>query len=115
VSSVGTARLGEARSVGASRRVRRKERGRRPYVVSRAEEEYDAVHGYRSWTMRGLLRCARVRSYLLDKYWIYGTKPLLLLHAVRRDKAALSSGCKPDPARSLQPEATGAVMEVTNG
>ena len=32
---------------------------------------------------------------------------------VRRDKAALSSGCKPHPARSLQPEATGAVMEVT--
>jgi len=32
---------------------------------------------------------------------------------VRRDKAALSSGCEPHPARSLQPEATGAVMEVT--
>src|SRR5580692_9202502 len=29
---------------------------------------------------------------------------------VRRDKAALSSGCKAD---SLQPEAIGAVMEVT--
>jgi len=28
-------------------------------------------------------------------------------------KAALSSGCEPHPARSLQPEATGAVMEVT--
>jgi hypothetical protein len=32
---------------------------------------------------------------------------------VRRDKAALSSGCKPHPANAL-PEATGAVMEVTN-
>ena len=31
---------------------------------------------------------------------------------VRRDKAALSSGCKP-PGDSLQPEAIGAVMEVT--
>jgi hypothetical protein len=32
---------------------------------------------------------------------------------VRRVKAALSSGCKSHPANSLQPEATGAVMEVT--
>src|SRR4051812_49743802 len=32
---------------------------------------------------------------------------------VRRDKAALSSGCKPHPAKSLPPEAIGAVMEVT--
>ena len=32
---------------------------------------------------------------------------------VRRDKAALSSGCEAHPARSLQPEATGAVKEVT--
>ena len=32
---------------------------------------------------------------------------------VRRAKAALSSGCKPHPANSLPPEATGAVMEVT--
>jgi hypothetical protein len=32
---------------------------------------------------------------------------------VRRDKAALSSGCKPHPAKSLQPEATGAGMEET--
>jgi hypothetical protein len=32
---------------------------------------------------------------------------------VRRDKAALSSGGKSHPAKSLQPEATGAVMEVT--
>ncbi len=32
---------------------------------------------------------------------------------VRRAKAALSSGCKPHPANSLQPEAIGAVMEVT--
>jgi|HubBroStandDraft_6_1064221.scaffolds.fasta_scaffold2254030_1 hypothetical protein len=31
---------------------------------------------------------------------------------VRRDNAALSSGCKPHPV-TLQPEATGAVMEVT--
>jgi hypothetical protein len=28
---------------------------------------------------------------------------------VRRDKAALSSGCKSHPANTLQPEATGAV------
>jgi hypothetical protein len=32
---------------------------------------------------------------------------------VRRDKAALSSGCKSHPATSLQPEATGAGMEAT--
>jgi hypothetical protein len=32
---------------------------------------------------------------------------------VRRGKAALSSGCKSHPAKLLQPEATGAVMEVT--
>ena len=32
---------------------------------------------------------------------------------VRREKAALSSGCKPHPAKSLQPEATGAGMEAT--
>jgi predicted transcriptional regulator len=32
---------------------------------------------------------------------------------VRRDKAALSSGCKSHPANALQPEATGAVMEET--
>jgi hypothetical protein len=32
---------------------------------------------------------------------------------VRRDKAALSSGCKSHPATSLQPEATGAGMEET--
>ena len=34
---------------------------------------------------------------------------------VRRDKAALSSGCKPHPANSLQPEAIGAVMEMLWG
>jgi hypothetical protein len=33
---------------------------------------------------------------------------------VRREKAALSSGCEPHPAIA-QPEATGAVMEVTKG
>ena len=32
---------------------------------------------------------------------------------VRREKAVLSSGCKSHPAEQLQPEATGAVMEVT--
>jgi hypothetical protein len=32
---------------------------------------------------------------------------------VRREKAALSSGCKAHPAISLPPEAIGAVMEVT--
>ena len=32
---------------------------------------------------------------------------------VRRDKAALSSGCEAHPANSLQPEATGAGMEAT--
>jgi hypothetical protein len=32
---------------------------------------------------------------------------------VRRDKAALSSGCKSHPAIALQPEAAGAAMEVT--
>ena len=34
-------------------------------------------------------------------------------HGVRRDKAALSSGCNSHPANTLQPEATGAVMEET--
>ena len=37
----------------------------------------------------------------------------MTVEGVRRDKAALSSGCKAHPARSLQPEATGAGMEVT--
>jgi hypothetical protein len=32
---------------------------------------------------------------------------------VRRGKAALSSGCEAHPAKSLPPEAIGAVMEVT--
>ena len=32
---------------------------------------------------------------------------------VRRDKAALSSGCEARPATSLQPEAVGAGMELT--
>jgi hypothetical protein len=32
---------------------------------------------------------------------------------VRRAKAAFSSGCESHPAISLQPEAIGAVMEVT--
>ena len=41
------------------------------------------------------------------------SRPVVSALRVRRDKAALSSGCKPHPARSLQPEATGAVMEVT--
>src|ERR1700732_3856147 len=34
-------------------------------------------------------------------------------HGVRRDKAAISSGCEAHPAKSLQPEATGAGMEAT--
>ena len=34
-------------------------------------------------------------------------------YGVRRGKAALSSGWKSHPAISLQPEAIGAVMEVT--
>ena len=34
------------------------------------------------------------------------------VQGVRRDKAALSSGCKSHPA-TLQPEAAGAAMEVT--
>jgi hypothetical protein len=32
---------------------------------------------------------------------------------VRREKAALSSGCKPPPGQPLPPEATGAGMEAT--
>src|SRR5262252_4828835 len=36
----------------------------------------------------------------------------LSARGVRRDKAALSSGCKSHPA-TLQPEAAGAAMEVT--
>ena len=43
----------------------------------------------------------------------HGRDPAMTAKRVRRAKAALSSGCKPHPARSLQPEATGAVMEVT--
>src|SRR6478609_470051 len=39
--------------------------------------------------------------------------PAMTGKGVRRDKAALSSGCKPHPANSLPPEAIGAVMEVT--
>jgi hypothetical protein len=38
--------------------------------------------------------------------------PLRSARGVRRDKAALSSGCKSRPA-TLQPEAAGAAMEVT--
>jgi hypothetical protein len=33
---------------------------------------------------------------------------------VRREKAAIFSGCNSRPARSLQPVAVGAVEEVTN-
>lgn len=35
------------------------------------------------------------------------------VHGVRRAKAALFCGCKSHPAKLLQPEATGATMEVT--
>ncbi len=38
---------------------------------------------------------------------------LMTASGVRRAKAALSGGCKSHPANSLQPEAIGAVMEVT--
>ncbi|MGA8771874.1 MAG: hypothetical protein WB610_16075 [Rhodomicrobium sp.] len=41
-------------------------------------------------------------------------KPMTAID-VRRAKAALSSGCKPHPANSLPPEATGAVMEMLWG
>jgi hypothetical protein len=34
-------------------------------------------------------------------------------YGVRREKAALSSGCEAHPAKLLQPEATGAGMEAT--
>src|ERR1700675_3044762 len=37
----------------------------------------------------------------------------MAVEGVRRDKAALSSGCEAHPATSLQPEATGAGMEET--
>jgi hypothetical protein len=40
-------------------------------------------------------------------------KPMMTGIGVRREKAALSSGCKAHPAISFQPEAIGAVMEVT--
>ena len=33
---------------------------------------------------------------------------------VRREKAALSRGCKPHPARSLEPEATGAAIDAAS-
>src|SRR5258708_38888950 len=39
--------------------------------------------------------------------------PKLAAFGVRREKAALSSGCEAHPAKSLQPEATGAGMEAT--
>jgi hypothetical protein len=38
---------------------------------------------------------------------------VIAVEGVRREKVALSSGCKPHPAISLQPEATGAGMEAT--
>ena len=38
--------------------------------------------------------------------------PVMSEVGVRREKAALSSGCKP-ARQPLQPEATGAAMEVT--
>ena len=38
---------------------------------------------------------------------------LMTAVCVRRDKAAFLSGCESHPAISLQPEAIGAVMEVT--
>jgi hypothetical protein len=41
------------------------------------------------------------------------TSRTMTASGVRREKAALSSGCKAHPAISLQPEAIGAVMEVT--
>src|SRR5882724_11743949 len=42
----------------------------------------------------------------------YRNHPPMSESGVRRDKAALSSGCKSHSA-TLQPEATGAVMEAT--
>ena len=41
-----------------------------------------------------------------------GRRPDMTAICVRREKAALSSGCKSHPANA-PPEATGAVMEVT--
>ena len=40
------------------------------------------------------------------------SRPVMSASRVRREKAALSSGCEPT-RRTLQPEATGAVMEAT--
>src|SRR3954452_16684553 len=57
---------------------------------------------YKSLPARGLLVVTHLRQ-----------EPSASALGVRRDKAALSSGCKPHPAKSLPPEAIGAVMEVT--
>ena len=53
---------------------------------------------------------------LLEKYPEYTGGPKTISRAalgVRRAKAAFLSGCKSPPAILLQPEAIGAVMEVT--
>ena len=49
----------------------------------------------------------RLLNPLVKKEWLDGS-----VHGVRRDKAALSSGCKPHPA-TAPAGSTGAVMEVT--
>ncbi len=61
-----------------------------------------------------------LRLYLEDyaqlpvgEFAVRGERESLSAWGVRRVKAALSSGCKSHPANSLQPEAIGAVMEVT--
>ena len=65
-------------------------------------------------------RCRRSRRDYPGRFAIMGAHDIIFSSnvrmaapGVRRDKAALSSGCKPPPGDSLQPEAIGAVMEVT--
>ena len=53
------------------------------------------------------------KGLISDQSVIEACKPPgMAASRVRREKAALSSGCEPT-RRTLQPEATGAVMEVT--
>ena len=82
--------------------------------------ESPRVSAFRPWpsvrcTVQNSTEVGQPKSELVVKRFRLRatTLPRTTAMGVRRDKAALSSGCESHPARSLQPEATGAVMEVT--
>ena len=86
-----------------------------------AGEVRSATGGRYSWPGRpssggaaGLIsrRVCRVRSAAPCPLGVRLDRPKMSAEGVRRDKAALSSGASPT-RQPLQPEATGAVMEVT--